>query len=270
VAIPIVSVRMGASSNAQIIQVSGPTFIANGAVIPNPHEFNAAGAQTNTYGSSGSATGIGDVTFRIKGGIFQTEKFRVAAALDIRAASGDARKFLGSGATGIKPFIAVSAGKRYSPHVNLGYQWNGQSILAGNITGTAISEDASGNVIIQNGQATKGSLPGQFFYSFGVDLGVTRKLTFAADYLGQSLFNAPRVSQSTFTTQNIPGGTGAIQLPTIVGTKDNFTVNNGAVGVKYNLFGRLLLTGDLLFRLDNNGLRQNVTPLVALSYAFGQ
>jgi len=29
------------------------------------------------------------------------------------------------------------------------------------------------------------------------------------------------------------------------------------------------LTADILFRLDNKGLRQNVTPLVALSYAFG-
>jgi hypothetical protein len=270
VAIPIVSVRMGASSDAQIIQVSGPTFVANGMTIPNPHEFNAAGAQTNTYSSTGSAAGLGDVTFRLKGGIFQTDKFRVAAAVDIRAATGDARRFLGSGATGVKPFIAVSAGKRYSPHVNVGYQWNGQSVLAGNLTGTAISEDSAGNVTIQNGPATKGSLPGQFFYSFGTDLGVTNKLTLAFDYLGQTLFDAARVSQSSFTTQNIPGGTGALTLPTIAGAKNSFTINNGAAGLKYNLFNRLLLTADLLFRLDNNGLRQNGTPLVALSYAFGQ
>jgi len=270
IAIPIVSVRMGASSDAQIIQVSGPTFVANGVTIPNPHEFNAAGAQSNTYSSNGGASGIGDVTFRIKAGVFQTEKFRVAAALDYRAPTGDPRRFLGSGATGIKPFIAVSAGKRYSPHVNLGYQWNGQSVLAGNLTGTSISEDSSGNVIIQNGQATKGSLPGQFFYSFGTDLGVTKKLTLAFDYLGQTLFDAARVSPSTFTTQSIPGGTGTLMLPTITGSKNSFTINNGAAGLKYNLFNRLLLTADLLFRMDNNGLRQNVTPLVALSYAFGQ
>ena len=270
VAIPIVSVRMGATSDAQIIRVSGPSFVANGTTIPNPHEFDASGAQTNTYSSTGSAAGIGDVTFRIKAGLFSTDKFRVAAALDVRAATGDSRKFLGSGATGVKPFIAVSAGKRYSPHVNLGYQWNGQSILAGNLTGTTIAEDSSGNVTIQNGAATKGSLPGQFFYSFGADMGVTNRLTFAVDYLGQTLFDALRASQSTFTTQNIPGGTGTLQLPTIAGSKNSFTINNGAAGLKYNLFNRLLLTANLLFRLDNNGLRQNVTPLVAVSYAFGQ
>ena len=40
-------------------------------------------------------------------------------------------------------------------------------------------------------------------------------------------------------------------------------------GLKYNLFGQLLLTADILFRLDNKGLRQDVTPLIALSYALG-
>ena len=58
-------------------------------------------------------------------------------------------------------------------------------------------------------------------------------------------------------------------LPTISGGSDNLALNSGAAGLKYNLFGKLLLTADLLFRLDNKGLRQNVTPLVALSYAFG-
>jgi hypothetical protein len=270
VAVPIVSVREGASSYAQIIQVSGPTFVANGMTVANPHEFNASGAQTNTYASNGSATGIGDVTFRLKAGVLRTEKIRVAAALDVRAPSGDARKFLGSGTTGIKPFIAISAGKRFAPHINVGYQWNGQSILAGNITGSVVSENAAGQVVIQNGPATKGSLPGQFFYSLGADVGVTNRLTLAFDYLGQTLFNAPNLFQTTVTTQNIPGGTGALTLPTIAGDKETLPLNSAAAGLKYNLFNRLLLTADLLFRLDNNGLRQDVTPLVALSYAFGQ
>ena len=48
------------------------------------------------------------------------------------------------------------------------------------------------------------------------------------------------------------------------------TLNNGAVGLKFNLFGGLLLTADVLFRMDNNGLRQNVTPLIGLSRSFGK
>ena len=89
------------------------------------------------------------------------------------------------------------------------------------------------------------------------------------DYLGQALFDAPRVFRTVFPTQNVPGGLGSQLLPTISGGKDNVALNSGAAGIKYNLFGNLLLTANILFRLDNKGLRQDVTPLVALSYTFG-
>jgi len=179
------------------------------------------------------------------------------------------RQLRGSGATGIKPFIAISSGKRVSPHLNVGYQWNGKSILAGDVTGTIFGETATGGVTIQNGPAVKQELPDQFFYSAGADIGVTNRLTLAFDYLGQTLINAPRVFRSNFLTQNIPGGTGSISLPTISGGKDTIGLNSAAAGLKLNLFGGLLLTADLLFRLDDKGLRQDVTPLISLSYAFG-
>lgn len=272
VAVPIVSVRMSGSSNATIIRVSGPTFVpAPGApAVPNPHQFDAAGSLTHVFNSNGSASGIGDVTFRVKGNILRTDNLSVALAADVRAPSGDAQRFLGSGATGIKPFVAISVPRRISPHVNLGYQWNGSSILAGNITGTVVGEDAADNPVIQNGPATKQKLPSQIFYSAGVDVGITKSLSFAADYLGQAVINTPRVFLSQTITANVPGGTGALTLPTIAGGKDTVGLNSGATGIKYNLFGQLLLTADILFRLDNKGLRQNVTPLIALSYAFGR
>ena len=60
-----------------------------------------------------------------------------------------------------------------------------------------------------------------------------------------------------------------MSLPNITGGKDTIPLSSGAVGLKYNLFHQLLLTANVLFRMDNKGLRQNVTPLIALSYAFG-
>jgi hypothetical protein len=61
----------------------------------------------------------------------------------------------------------------------------------------------------------------------------------------------------------------SMPLPTITGGKDTIALSSGALGMKYNLFNQLILTADLLFRMDNKGLRQPVTPLIALSYAFG-
>jgi hypothetical protein len=272
VAVPFVSVRMNATSDAEIIRVSGPTVSIPGVgTIPNPHQFTSdPNSLTHSYVSEGSASGIGDVTFRVKANVLQGRDLSVALAVDVRTPTGDARQLLGSGAIGIKPFVTVSAsGERFSPHVNVGYQWNGSSTLAGNLTGTTVSEDAAGLAVVQSGSPVKESLPAQVFYSVGTEVGVTPNMTLVFDYLGQTMINAPRVFRSSFVTDNIAGGTGALTIPTISGGKDTAVLSSAAVGMKYNLFGKLLLTGNVLFRLDNKGLRQNVTPLIALSYAFG-
>ena len=268
IAVPFVSVRFGASSNAQIVQVSGPSFVPSpgAAPIPNPHMFPNGGLN-NTYSSTGTSFGLGDVTLRAKENVFHSGGLSIAAAMDVRTPTGNAREFLGSGAWGFKPFVAISAGKRFSPHINMGYEWNGSSVLAGNITGTVIG-DNNDTVTIQNGPAISARLPSLFFYSVGADYGATRRLTLNFDYLGQVLVHAPRVFESTFTTANIPGGTGALTLPTITAGRDTIGLNNGGIGFKYNLVDRILFTADLLFRMDDRGLSQALTPMIGLSYAF--
>jgi hypothetical protein len=273
VSVPFVSVRMGVNSDATIIRVSGPTFVVPGVgTFPNPHSFTSDPTSlTNSYASNGDASGIGDVTFRVKGNVLRDRRVGMALGMDVRTPTGDARKLLGSGAIGIKPFVAVSAnGKHFAPHINLGYQWNGESIAAGDLTGTTVAEDSTGTVTIQKGPAIKHSLPSQFFYTVGADIGAGSGLTLAFDYLGQALFNAPRVFRQNYPTQNIPGGTGVLNLPTIDGGIDTSVLSSAAVGIKYNILGNLLITSNLLFRLDNKGLRQDVMPLVALSYTFGK
>jgi hypothetical protein len=279
IALPIVSVRMNANSYDQIIRVSGNSIPLGPGININPHEFDANGAQSKIYSHGGSAAGAGDATFRVKGNVLQTDSWRAALGLDVRAPTGDAYSFTGSGAWGIKPFVAISkpslAGmQRVSPHANVGYEWNGSSILAGNITGTTYGENSAGQATFATGPSVKSHLPGFLFYTFGADIGATRRLTFAFDYLGQLVFGAPRVFQTTFVTADLkgqfPDATGSLTLPDISGGKDNVGLNNGSAGIKYNIYGNLLLTANILFRLDNKGLRQDVTPLVGLSYAFGK
>jgi len=43
-------------------------------------------------------------------------------------------------------------------------------------------------------------------------------------------------------------------------------VANGAAGFKVRLFGNVLLQGNLLFGLNQAGLRSKIAPLVGLSY----
>src|SRR5215472_760518 len=160
--IPLVSVRMGVNSDATIVRVSGPTVTIPGVgTVPNPHQFTAdPNSLTNSFYSHGDASGIGDISFRVKGNVWRGSHAGLSLGLDVRTPTGNAWEFLGSGAVGIKPFVALSAQrKHFSPHLNLGYQWNGSSVLAGNLTGTSVFENAAGTEVIQNGPAVKGSLP---------------------------------------------------------------------------------------------------------------
>jgi hypothetical protein len=162
-AVPYVNVDMTATSQATIERIGTG---ANKAV----HYFDDASAP-NRYGdqktfvNSGSASGIGDLLMRLKGTVIKSGHNGLALGLDVRFPTGDEEDFLGSGAGAIKPFLAwsLAAGKA-SPHVNLGYVWTGDSTLAGNVlTGAKVS------------------LPDEFVWAAGFDVGVVERLTLAAD-----------------------------------------------------------------------------------------
>jgi hypothetical protein len=279
--VPILNVRMGVTSEATIVRTfdtvaQGPALLAAYIASPNTlpgilypstgpmegcapshtcsgyfHYFdpnNPATSLTAHFYNAKTATGISDAVFRVKGTVFQGERAAAALGVDVRVPSGDEKNFLGSGAAGVKPFLAFSYRARISPHADLGYEFNGTSILAGNaITGT------------------KGHLPDQLFYSCGVDSRVTRKLTFAVDLLGQRLYGALRVVQEPFVDWL---GTSHPDIPKTTPTHRSFNMNDLAVGAKYNVFGNLLVTGNVQLKIDDGGLRAKVVPLLGISSTF--
>lgn len=273
VAVPIVDVRMGITSNANIVR---QTSLAQPLPMTDPlygstdgtgffHFFNLsnpAGSISHIFSTSGlGAAGIGDVVFRVKGTALNLEHFKAAVGVDVRTPTGDATNFLGTGAIGVKPFLVASYSSRISPHVNLGYQYNGTSVLA-NSTLSVPPGSAPGT-----GTSFVGTrkLPNQFFYSAGADMGITRRVTLAVDFLGQRLSSTFRIRETGFT--DITGVTHS-DVPTVVGYKDSENLDNLSVGGKFNLVGNLLLTANAMFKLNDAGLRSTVVPLVGLSYTF--
>jgi hypothetical protein len=245
-AVPILDVRMKLDSNATIHRIAPPD-----PRFGQAHFFDANDTENSTralFVRSGDASGVGDVLVRFKGTAYRGESAALAFAADLRLPTGDELDFLGSGAVGFKPFLAASFHSgRFAPHFNVGYQWNGESVLAGNI---------------QTG--VKGELPDQFFYAVGADVRLTRNLTAAVDLLGQRVLDAARVLPSTFVAPAPDNG----QYPQLALENESFNIADAAAGVKYNAFGRLLLTANVLFALDNGGLRDKVVPLFGLSYTF--
>jgi hypothetical protein len=249
VALPIVDVRVAMSSNATIFNFEPPPVNHTFAPITNnPREtyispFNAI--LTN----SGSALGVGDLRLRAKYVAWRDskEKSAVAVGLDLRLPTGDAYSFLGSGTWGVRPFVIYSYSARVSPHASAGFEGNGNSILAGNVTTQPV---------------TKAALPEVFTYSAGADASVLRWLGVSADYIGTSLLNAARIKTTTFT--DFAGNTHQ-NINTFVSTVNQANISAGA---KVRPIARLLITGNVLFRLNDEGLHFKPSPLIGVSYTF--
>lgn len=245
VAIPIENVSLTATSNATIFRVSN--------TLTNYFDpTNTSTGLRKTFVNSSTASGIGDVTLRAKGTVWRNDMVAIALAVDLRLPTGDAANYLGSGAIGFKPFVIASLRKgRVSPHVNIGYQKNGKSILAGDIT-----------------KDQKASLPSQFIWTVGADARILKRLTLALDILGQRVFDAPRLESAIFTTVPSNFITTSQNLPNVTKVTESYDAINGSAGLKVNLGGNFLATANLLIKLNDGGLRANLSPLFGVSYTF--
>ena len=228
---------------------------------------------------AGSASGIGDMLANVKGSVINGEKSKLAIGMEGRFPTGDEYSLLGTGAYGFQPYVVFSRLGRVTPHINLGYQWNGFSRLYVNPCFFALSNDPTNCTERANPPTAK--LPGSINYSAGVDVGILRRLTAIADFIGQYYFNAPRVTKpgpaSTAGIPNIPinnlnNDPNVAQFnssPTIGIATQDMAVDNLALGFKWNPAGRLILSANALVRLDNGGLRPSrFVPLVGVSYRF--
>ena len=111
------------------------------------------------------------------------------------------------------------------------------------------------------GQAA--DFPDQASYSAGADLRVNTRLTVAFDVLGRYAIKTERLVQQPFHALD-----GTSVFPNIGFDTESFNALSGAFGLKANVLENLLLDVNLLFKLDEHGLRDKVTPLIGLEYAF--
>jgi hypothetical protein len=222
VAIPIVDVRSGITTTcSQCFQQIGTNITL--VFMPNT--------------AQGSSSGIGDMIIRMKDDIVKDERFGLAVGFDLRAPTGDSYNFRGAGAPGARPFVALGYRARFSPHLNVGFLVNGNSILA--------SQDG----------VTRAQLPNSLDYSAGADFSVAKWLSLSGDLLGQTFFDA---------------GTVAINASGLAlhASTQTFNTNTVALGFKSIPIKRLLISGNVLIKVDNNGLHYKPSPMVGISYTF--
>lgn len=273
--IPILHVNVSSSNtttifpNSVALPVDGPDGVF--------HQFNPSGVPscpassvqpggapclTASFSNSGRKTGIGDVALRGKYEIYKGERVGFAAGVNVRLPSGDAENFLGSGTTGVEPFGVISYSARVSPHGEVGYEWNGKSILTGDYVGLTATN-------------SKASIPNRFLYTVGADVAIVKRVTGAFDIYGQRLFSASQLFSTTYTDQGkcsdancttVTAGTSHTDLGVRASTAYNIT--DASLGVKFRPAGKLVISLNVLLKLDDAGLRSRAVPLVGASYSF--
>jgi hypothetical protein len=244
VVVPLQRVELDAQIDLTILNIA-----TSGDPVAS-HLF-ANGTLHDTRVDGGDASGIGDVVLRGKLGLAQGDWGGVAAGVDVRLPTGDAADLLGTGSTQVKGFLIVSGGKsRFSPHLNLGYTFTGES-------------------------DTFGVLPDEINYAAGFDAALSSRLTFNADIVGRALLDAERLVDGDVTYEyrlaSDPISTRRTITRTEISAGAPGTLNLllGSAGLKFNPGGRLLFSGNLLFSLSkDNGLQDTVTPVFAIDYNF--
>jgi outer membrane putative beta-barrel porin/alpha-amylase len=243
-AVPIVRTSLSILSDATIHRIGT-------ASIPATHFFRDPAAP-GTFGTQrrfiaqGSEHGLGDVVVRAKTKAIQSKSAVVAVGLEARLPTGRQEGLLGSGSFGLKLFEATSLPNRtLTPHFGVGYQWNTATVLAGDIT---------------TGQ--KGDLPNELTYYAGADTTVSRRVSIAFDLLGRVSPDSPRLTATPFAAQD------GLVYSDIAFNLAALHVVNGAVGMKVNAVSTLLVTFNMLFRVNKAGLRTKATPLIGMEYGF--
>jgi hypothetical protein len=246
-AVPVVNTRLSLLSNATIQRVGTGSNLGV-HYFRDPNAIGGYGS-SQQYFSDESATGIGDLVVRAKTTLMKEGPRAFAAGVDVRLPTGDEQNLLGAGAAGVRPFAAFSsAWGVFAPHANVGYQWNGKSVLAGSVV-----------------DDVKTDLPDQFVYAVGTDLSVNQHFSVVFDWLGQRVLDSPRLLTTTFEATGVAG---SVALPDIRFEQVSYWSSAVALGFKANVASRVLLDFNLRFRVSDNGLVDRVAPLMGVEWSF--
>jgi hypothetical protein len=278
IAIPVVRVDLEATMTSRILRLSTS---GNPAI----HSFGADDPDTRTSGESGTASGLGDIVVRGKYRFLTAPGGGLAIGLDVRLPTGRKEDLLGSGATQLRPNLIYSADFGwFSPHYNIGYTFSRGSLASAVGTyalGDEVPTDrfpASVYDSVFPGGAPAAPLtdldvPDELGYVAGFVLGVTPRFSISADVIGRTLLDVKRfgIQDVTYFFLEGPGGdvgSRTVQALGITRIGGRMNLLMGVVGFKLNVGGTFLVNANVLFPLNEHGLRAKVTPVVGIDYAF--
>jgi hypothetical protein len=243
--VPINSVTVGVASSK--IQAYVFDSVKN--------QYSSVPPLVSSLATHGTAQGVGDITINVKQLISGQEGERVAVAAGgmLRAPSGDAGNYLGSGAMGEQVYGLIEYRYKIAPHLKVAYQWNG------------VSRDLTYQGF------PKVRLPNGLQYDVGSDFRLARTLTADVDFLGNQFVNGSTVIPASLTLSPAPSASNsATNIPLTIATVDTpqhtFTTANFSFGAKWSPHPGYLVFFNILKNVNAVGLGSDVVPLVGIAY----
>ncbi|HTI39282.1 MAG TPA: transporter [Vicinamibacterales bacterium] len=211
-----------------------------GAALPLV-QLHIEGSRTNVYrgqtfvqaSGSADASGIADVAIRAKYAIVNTRQGAFGVATEVRLPTGNEDDLLGAGRSAVRVLALGSAeGPRLSVHGNAGFVRGGASdeITAGGAVTVALSPrvTASGETLVRRLSDLHGIVP----------------------------VSQPHPTIVGVETLRLLPGDNASMLSSLV------------TGVKWNVAGTLVVSGQVQWRLGHDGLTAPWAPSLSFDYLF--
>jgi len=204
-------------------------------------QMNIDGTRVNVYrgqsfvqaSGTASASGMADVALRAKYRLVTTRTGGIAAAAEVRLPTGNEELLLGAGSAALRLMgIASAESGAVGAHANF-------SIVRGGVS----------NEIAGSGAIT---------------LAATPTVTVAGELLFRRLMD---VQQITTVTADHPTSTG-VKTDRLGPGLSSATLSSAVTGVKWNVSGTFVLTGEVLWRIGKAGLTAPFTPTISLDYLF--
>jgi hypothetical protein len=227
IALPIVRLDFDGRSIGQIFPTSGVVHFFDGTAV-DP-------VLVDTATSSGSATGIGDVSLRLKFNLAQGSRGGAAFLADVRLPTGDTDDLLGAGKSSvIGSFIASTRFQQFSPHINAGYIYR---------SGTELNSSFGG--------------------ALGFDALVSPDVTLAAELVGQW-----EIGENKLTLPEPAVFVDGTVVPRTNIPEMHDDLLGAAFGAKWVVGNDVILLGNVTLPLGDGGIRSGAVYTFGLERPF--
>lgn len=228
VVVPFVMANLVGTSSARV----------NSPLSSSPHAFGTPDnpQATASARADGSASGIGDVTGRLKINLLQSATTGFSLLGEVRLPTGDVDNFLGSGETVVRALGVFSSRQgNFTPHLNAGVLFRTGEL---NTTGVV--------------------------FNAGFDQLLSPRATLAIDLLG-NLQVGEGVEFATEAVFDVPAGL-TVPLTNLPDVEDH--ILDLSVGGKFTASDNLRFIGNVFVPLNSGGLRSSLAWTAGLELDF--